>query len=603
VVDVSRAEREARRARRSQEFIVDVSAQLAQSLDFVGTAERLTRTVIPELADYAVLFLEEDGEVRRAAGAHIDPTLVEEVRAGPALPLPADSPLVASVRAGNPLLLPEVDQAWLDEHSVSSGHRERLERLAPRSILVVPLVARGRTLGALVLSYSISERRYSEQDVPTALNLASRGALALDNARLFQELGDEMRLVETLNAFGRRVTAEHDLEAVLALAAEEATAQVGAELGVFAYRPPDEQAEGMAHVATAAAPPEMVASLLALPRGERVARISDLHDDPRGMGLDAAVRSYLAVPVDLPDGEFLGTLVLGHGRSGAFLPRHERVLQGLARWAAVAVQNARLLRQAQLAAAARDGMLAVVSHDLRNPLNVIATSASLILEIPLPEEKKRTQLEVIRRTTDRMNRLIQDLLDVTGIEAGKLSINPEALDVDHTLTEACEMMAPLVAERRLELVCEQLASSQTIRADRERLLQVFSNLLGNAIRFTPEGGTVTVGAEQGEGEVIFFVQDTGPGIPCEDLPRLFDRFWKGTNSPGTGLGLPIAKGIVEVHGGTITVDSEPGRGTRVRFSIPFGGPAPTPQPPSPSSSSSRRASSSDFRSIQSAQRA
>jgi signal transduction histidine kinase/FixJ family two-component response regulator len=566
VVEVSRAEREARRARRSQEFLVDVSAQLAQSLDFVGTAEGLTRALVPELADLALLHLvEDDGGLRTTAAAHVDPEAAIALCQGVLAPEGApETPLLRALTTGA-VLESEVSEDWLG--------------VGARSLMIVPLVARGRTLGALTLAL-VGARRYDGHDLNVALNLASRGALALDNARVYQELGDEMRLVETLNAFGNRVTAELNLEPMLALAAEEAAVEVGAEFGVFAYRPlVDDQGEVLVHVATAHTPPDVVDVLTAVPREGRITRVADLRAEPYGY-LEGPVRSYLAIPVDLADGDFIGTLVFGHSRPGTFQPRHERVLLGIARWTAVAVQNARLLRQAQRAAEARDGMLAIVSHDLRNPLNVIATSASLILEIPLPEEKKRAQLEVIRRTTDRMNRLIQDLLDVTGIEAGKLSINPEALDVDLTIREACEMMAPLLAERRLELVCKAPTISQTVRADRERLLQVFSNLMGNAIRFTPEGGTITVGAERGDGAVVFYVEDTGAGIPSDDLPRLFDRFWKGKNSTGTGLGLPIAKGIVEVHGGTIEVDSEPGRGTRVRFSIPIGGPTSATRPPS-----------------------
>jgi signal transduction histidine kinase/DNA-binding NarL/FixJ family response regulator len=577
VVGVSRGEREARRAQRSQEFIVDVSAQLAQSLDFTGTAERLTRALVPELGEIAVLHLvEDDGRVRAAAAAHVDPkarTLRDETTdSREAL----ETPLTRALGSRAPVLETETRDDWLG--------------LGARSSMTVPLIARGRTLGALTLAVIGEGRSYDQHDLNVALNLASRGALALDNARLFQQLGEEMRLVETLHAFGNRVAAEHDLEALLALAVEEATTHLGAELGVFVYRPPADQGESLVKVASSGAPAAMMEALTSLPREPGVTRISDLRGDARAAGL-GAVRSHLAIPVDLPGGDLQGTLLFGHSRPDVFQPRHERVLMGLARWLALAIQNARLLRRAQQAVEARDGMLAVVSHDLRNPLNVIATSASLILEIPLAEEKKRAQLEVIRRTTDRMNRLIQDLLDVTGIEAGKLSIKPEPLEVDHTLEEACEMMAPLAAERGLELVSRPSGLGQAVRADRERLLQVFSNLLGNAIRFTPHGGTVVIGAEQGDGSVVFFVEDTGPGIPTDDLPHLFDRFWKGKNSPGSGLGLPIAKGIVEVHGGTIAVESALGRGTRIHFTIPLGGPTPFPaaQPARRSAQEMRRA--------------
>jgi GAF domain-containing protein len=187
--------------------------------------------------------------------------------------------------------------------------------MGARSHMFVPLVARGRTLGALTLALVGGTRRYDEHDLNVARNLASRGALALDNARLFQELGDEMRLVETLNAFGNRVTAELNLEAMLALAAEEAAAQVGAEFGVFAYRPVDDQGEGLVRVATADTPPDVVELLTALPRAAGITRVADLNADPRGR-VEGRVRSSLAVPVDLADGAFIGTLYFGHSRPG-----------------------------------------------------------------------------------------------------------------------------------------------------------------------------------------------------------------------------------------------------------------------------------------------
>lgn len=598
VTEVARAEREARRARRAQEFLMDVSAQLGHTLDLVGTVELLTAAPVPELADYAVLLLtEEDGSVRRAAAAHVDPTLVGELRAGPALPI-ADphGPMAQSVRAGRPVLVADVDDAWLDANAADAAHRALLGRLAPRSFVILPLVARGRMLGALVLAHSISERRYDEYDLTTAQNLASRGALALDNARLFEDLAEEMRLVEALHAFGNEVVADLDQGSVIQTAVDRGTAQIGAELGAFFERVRDEAGERFVLSAVAGVPrdaltgsegpsgtPPFDASFC----GDAVIRSADAQQDPRFRGDPRAgmppgfmpVRSYIAVPLTEPGCGVIGALVFGHARPGVFRDRHDRIVQGIARWTAVAVANARLLAQARRAAHARDEMLAVVSHDLRNPLNVIATSASLILEIPLPEERKRQQLEVIRRTTDRMNRLIQDLLDVTGIEVGKLSIDPQPLDVNRTLDETCEMMGPLVAEQRLNLVTRPLDGPQTVRADRERLFQVFGNLVGNAIRFTPEGGTITVGAERSADGVAFFVEDTGPGIPPEDLPRLFDRFWKGKQSSGTGLGLPIAKGIVEVHGGTLNVRTEVGRGSRFEFTLPLPPDGLPPRPP------------------------
>ena len=145
---------------------------------------------------------------------------------------------------------------------------------------------------------------------------------------------------------------------------------------------------------------------------------------------------------------------------------------------------------------------------------------------------------------------------------------PEPLDADRIIMEACEMMAPLVSERGLELTTRPLRQEQVIRADRERILQVFSNLVGNAIRFTPEGGSITVGAERHADEVAFFVEDTGPGIAPENLERVFEPLFS-TKSFGTGLGLPTVKQIVEQHGGSIRIESQVGQGTRVLIRLPL----------------------------------
>jgi signal transduction histidine kinase len=280
-------------------------------------------------------------------------------------------------------------------------------------------------------------------------------------------------------------------------------------------------------------------------------------------------------------GRMLGALTVAHSTSGRRYDAQDfTVLEDLAGRAALALDNARLFDGARRAAHARDEMLAVVSHDLRNPLNVIATSAALLLEIELPEAKKRAQLETIRRTTERMNRLIQDLLDVTSIESGRLSIRPTIIDADGLLDEVREMMSPLATERGVR-VAHEIPLLTVFQADRERIIQVFTNLVGNAIKATPPQGQITLGGTVTSDRIRFWVEDQGAGIaPC-DLPHIFDRFWRGRDQreTGSGLGLPIAKGIVEVHGGTIWAESRPGEGSRFTFEIPRAVP-PAEEPPS-----------------------
>jgi signal transduction histidine kinase len=176
----------------------------------------------------------------------------------------------------------------------------------------------------------------------------------------------------------------------------------------------------------------------------------------------------------------------------------------------------------------------------------------------------------ISRGVQRANRLIQDLLDVTRIEAGALSIASHAVSAGRIARDALGLLEMRASAASIELRLALDSELSEIWADEHRLLQVFENLIGNAIKFTPPGGRITVGAQSRAGELLFSIADTGVGIPAESLPRVFDRFWqaKRTERSGAGLGLPICKGLVEAHGGRIWVESTPGHGSTFYFTIP-----------------------------------
>jgi signal transduction histidine kinase len=227
--------------------------------------------------------------------------------------------------------------------------------------------------------------------------------------------------------------------------------------------------------------------------------------------------------------------------------------------------------EAQRVIDAREEILRIVAHDLRNPLNTISMATSLLMEKDTPETARASQLRIVRRAGERMNHLIQDLLSVTTIEAGRLSIAPRKLSVRELLQEAGEMLEPIAREKSITLTVNAADDLPNVRADSARVLQVFSNLVGNAVKFTPSGGAITMAATRADGRVICSVADNGPGIPAAQIPRLFGKFWqaKRGDGRGVGLGLAIARGIVEAHGGTITVDSEVGRGTVFSFNLPL----------------------------------
>jgi signal transduction histidine kinase len=169
-----------------------------------------------------------------------------------------------------------------------------------------------------------------------------------------------------------------------------------------------------------------------------------------------------------------------------------------------------------------------------------------------------------------MNRLIQDLLDATCIEAGQFSVERGLVAAEQVVLDVTEAQKALVSSAGLELRLDVAHDLPAISVDRERILQVFENLIGNAVKFTPSGGRVAVGANRRDGEVLFWVENTGTSISAEHLPHLFDRFWQAKKGEhrGVGLGLPIAKGIVELHGGRVWAESTEGRGTTFYFTVP-----------------------------------
>jgi signal transduction histidine kinase len=227
---------------------------------------------------------------------------------------------------------------------------------------------------------------------------------------------------------------------------------------------------------------------------------------------------------------------------------------------------------AEAAVRDREQVLRVVSHDLKNPLHTIGMVAQLLLERPLSDIERRQHLEIVARTVERMNRLVRDLLDVARVQSGHvLTIATAPVDVVPLIGDAVDQFRDQARDNGQRLTSELAEGLPPVLADRDRLLQVFSNLVGNALKFTPEGGRVSIQAEPaGAASVRFSIADTGTGIPTESLPHLFEPFWQARDRAtlGTGLGLSIARGIIEAHGGRISVQSTPGEGTRFEFTLP-----------------------------------
>jgi signal transduction histidine kinase len=229
------------------------------------------------------------------------------------------------------------------------------------------------------------------------------------------------------------------------------------------------------------------------------------------------------------------------------------------------------LEAARSAVATRDEVMAIVAHDLRNPLGAITMRASLMRD-QSSVAQTRQHAELIVNTGLRMEYLIKTMLDVATMEAGRFSLISGPCKVDELLDEITALFEPTAAAKKVTLARRVAETGLVIHADRERVLQVLSNLIGNALKFTPRGGTITLAVERIDESARFAVIDTGPGISPDHLQRIFERFWKEERVPGvkgTGLGLFIAKRIVEGHGGQIWAESEHGQGARFYFTLPL----------------------------------
>lgn len=290
-------------------------------------------------------------------------------------------------------------------------------------------------------------------------------------------------------------------------------------------------------------------------------------------GLPADARSLACLPLQAR-GRTLGVLTLAAGGARGLDADDVQLARDVARGTAVALDNARRFVQVQAEARCREQALAAVSHEMRSPLQVISiASGALLRHWPGSAElqHERRQIDVIAQSADRMRRLAADLLDVAQMDAGRFSVAPEPVRVGVLLHSALEVYRPTTEQKGIALAVSPFPTLTTL-ADEQRVHQVFANLIANAVRFTPRGGTITLGAEKDGDRVRFSVTDTGAGIAAENLPRVFDRFWRGDRARGcAGLGLAISRAIVEAHGGTIAVQSQAGQGTTFTFTLPLAG--------------------------------
>ncbi len=687
VVNIFHEITDLKRAELNQRLLAQTGVLLESPLSHVTQLRNIAQLIVPDLADWCAIDLgTANGPLQRLAIVHTDPAKLdleyELQRRYPPQPN-ARSGIYEVLRSGQPQLFEDIPDALLEASIADREQLALVRQIGLKSAMIVPMMARGHTLGAITLAWAESGRRYHLTDLALVEELARRAGLALDNAQLYaeaQQLNAELeRRVATrtaqleaanarlVNEIAERRQAEEQVR-VLNVELEQHVAERTAQLEQVNRDLKNEiderqKASGALRallrrtrelyrisqtVGTVRTPDEVLHALLSSSELKKASRASiAIFDEPwrdeaipqrcsllaawntdtdvplfvgqrftlEGYGFippysrDAPIvieevrsnpalsarvrkrfeilktRSLIIFPL-IAGGEWYGALSLHFRVRRAIAMEDLRHLRGLVDQAAIAINNIRSLaaeakarREAEEANALKLKFLAMISHELRTPLTSIKGFATTLLadDVQWPPESQRDFLQTISEESDKLGELIEQLLDLSRLEAGTLRIAPRLQSVMRIVNTAMAQLQTTTAQHHLELAVP--ADLPPLYADGDRIAQVLTNLVGNAVKFSPAQTTITVSAARIGGEIQIDVSDQGPGIAPADRARIFEPFQqideRGVNrTKGAGLGLAICKGLVEAHGGHIWVQDRPGPGATVSFTLPISSAAP-----------------------------
>ncbi len=577
----------------------ELSARTLDAVSLDEAFERLVRAIIEQMpsADFATVLLCEGEQMQVSASVGL--------------------PEVFGERAADPVGTERAAAIAGARRSVLFGEPELegspLARAGVRALFGAPLLHRGDLVGIAFMGsrntagFSLVDRRLFESMAARAagtVHLQMLRAAAVRKARLLAE--SQAQLEETLRAqlaserrlrflarAGHLLARSLEYRTTMSSLAEMVVPEIADLCAVDVLTEDGTLGE---HVALAHRDPAKVElarairqrygaspALANILRGRVTSVVSDLTDEIlRASATDEehlrmlraiGIRSVVVVPLVARDQVF-GAISLVQAESGRRFEADDVALaEELARIASTAIDNARLHEETARAVELRDRILALVSHDLKTPLTAIDLSGAVLQQSPRLKEDAfvSKQMDVIRRNAARMSRLIGDLLDMASLQAGRLALEPRSCTVSALLRDAIDSQLPMASEKDVELQLRfALAPDVAVTCDHDRIHQVLANLIGNALKFCGPGGVITLIAEDQGENVVVRVADTGAGIEAEHLPHIFELFWgKGGDRgrKGTGLGLYIARGIVEAHGGRMWVESEPGRGSVFSFTL------------------------------------
>ncbi len=628
---------ERKRAEESLRFLAEASAILSASLEYNKTLESIAQLAVPFLADLCVVDMVEHEGVRRVGVAYADPKLAKRVRqVQQRYPPTLDSDRLVSqvLRSGIPRLIPEMTELDLIAAAGAPEHLQLLQEIGLHSSIIVPLRVRGRTLGAISLLAAQRGRRYCAADLVLAEELARRAVLSIENGQLYREaqeatenlrqaiviLGEQQQQLRTLqqltNLLNQRLT---DLPGLLREMAESVHQAIpGAQFCFIMLNNP--QCDRLVLTVAAGQGTEKLQLEDAFsPDGGLLSQVFATGQSQLIRDWESRARSWAQMPaavyvvaIESVQAGRLGVLAIGNwDDQNAFDEEDRNLLVAVGEQAAIAIDNARMIgaledqesrleeqnemlaqqnqeleiqrQQVQLqnlqlleAARLKSQFLATMSHELRTPMNAVIGFSQLLLrqrQSPLTPQQV-SMLERILSNGKHLLALINEILDLSKIEARRLDLKLEGFNLETLVETTADELRSLADEKHLQLHVSTSLQNPNVINDSIRLRQILINLLSNAIKFT-ETGTVAVDVREAEDpdRILLIVRDTGIGIAQENLEHIFEEFRQVDQTlakkyAGTGLGLAITRSLVQLMQGTITVESELGRGSTFFIELP-----------------------------------
>lgn len=492
-------------------------------------------------------------------------------------------------KTGQPLIINDAaaDPRWNVAFDEATNFRTK-------DILCVPMLSHERVVGVVEVINKQDRTVFTQEECNLLMSFGAQAAIAIENAQVFSRvdkaLAERVQELQALQAIDRELQSSLELKNVLDISLTRAMDALGVEMGLMGVIRIQDEESGLYLLAQRGMPMEMgrykrdpwpltKGIMGRVVRTGELAWINDITQEKDYVPNSHRTRSVLAVPVIRED-RVIGIINLESTTSDYFTSDDVSFIKLLVGPTAVAIQNAQLFEQVKEANQAKTDFMNIASHELKIPMTSIK-GYSKLLQMGAGgalSDKQQDFLGIISSNVDRMARLVNDLLDVSRIEAGRIRLEIENVQMRDVINDVVESVQTQIQNKRLNLKVDVIDNLPELRADYSRMVQIMTNFVSNAYKYTPEGGSIMVsampcnnGSLQG---VTITIKDTGYGISVEDQAKLFTKFFRSSDQnirdePGTGLGLSITKSMIEAHGGELTFESELGKGTSFTFTMPL----------------------------------